>query len=256
MARVIAVANQKGGVGKTTTAVNLASALATSGHSCLLIDLDPQANATSGLGLEAAEGRSIYDVLSAPMPLVDAVVRTAVAGLDLVPSSIDLTGAELELADMAGREFVIKRAITMAALPHEFVFLDCPPSLGLLTVNALTAADELLVPVQCEFYALAGLAKLLETVKRVQASLNPGLKLCGAVLTMYDIRTNLSKDVVSEVRANFPGRVFDTVVPRSVRLAEAPSYGVPGVEYDAGGGGALSYVALAGEVLNQRAESR
>lgn len=256
MARVIAVANQKGGVGKTTTAVNLASALASTGHACLLIDLDPQANATSGLGLESPEQGSIYDVLSEPRPLADVVLHTAVAGLDLVPSSIDLTGAELELAEMAGREFVLKRAVTMAALPHEFVFLDCPPSLGLLTVNALAAADELLVPVQCEFYALAGLAKLLETVKRVQASLNPGLKLCGAVLTMYDIRTNLSRDVVSEVRANFPGRVFDTVVPRSVRLAEAPSYGVPGVEYDAGGGGALSYVALAGEVLNQRAESR
>lgn len=256
MARVIAVANQKGGVGKTTTAVNLASALASTGHACLLIDLDPQANATSGLGLESPERGSIYDVLSEPRPLADVVLHTAVPGLDLVPSSIDLTGAELELAEMSGREFVLKRAVTMAALPHEFVFLDCPPSLGLLTVNALCASNELLVPVQCEFYALAGLAKLLETVKRVQASLNPGLKLCGAVLTMYDIRTNLSRDVVGEVRANFPGRVFETVVPRSVRLAEAPSYGVPGVQYDAGGGGALSYVALAGEVLNQRAESR
>jgi chromosome partitioning protein len=248
MPRVIAVANQKGGVGKTTTALNLAAALAEAGARVLLIDFDPQANATAGLAREAEPGRSTYNVVSDGVPLREIIVPTDIAGLDLAPSHIDLSAAELELVSALAREYALKRAIDKARLEYRFVIIDCPPSLGLLTLNALVAAHEVLIPVQCEFYALAGLAKLLDTVGRIRVALNAELGLAGAVLTMYDARTNLSKEVADEVRANFPGHVFRAVIPRSVRLAEAPSYGKPVSLHDPEGAGARAYRELAAEL--------
>jgi len=248
MPRVIAVANQKGGVGKTTTALNLAAALAEGGAHVLLLDADPQANATYGLGGEALEDLSVYNVISDSLPLREIIQPTLIPGLELAPSHIDLSAAELELVSALAREYALKRALDKAELSHDYVFIDCPPSLGLLTLNALVAADEVLIPVQCEFYALAGLAKLIDTVGRIRQMLNPRLKVAGAVLTMYDVRTNLSRDVVDEVRTNFPGRVFATVIPRSVRLAEAPSYGRPIILHDPDGAGSRAYRELAAEL--------
>jgi chromosome partitioning protein len=248
--QVIAVANQKGGVGKTTTALNLAAALAQLGAPTLLLDLDPQANASAGLGLTPAEGRSIYDVLLRDVPLGDCILPSDVPGLSLVPSHIDLSAAELELASEPQREFVLRGAMAagLAGGRYAYVIIDCPPSLGLLTLNALSAADSVLIPVQTEFYSLTGLVKLLDTIQRVQAALNPQLKICGAVLTMYDARTNLGKDVVREVKDKFPGRVFETIIPRSVRLAEAPSFGKPISLYEPGGASAQAFMQLAREL--------
>ncbi len=248
--RIIAVANQKGGVGKTTTALNLAAALAEAKHRVLLLDLDPQANATSGIGVENAEP-SIYDVLVDGLPLKQIIRATQIAGLDLAPSHIDLSAAELELVAALAREYVLKRAIDRANLDYDVVIIDCPPSLGLLTLNALVAASEVLIPVQCEYYALAGLAKLLDTVGRVRGALNAQLQIAGVALTMYDGRTNLARDVVAEVKRSFTGHVFTTLIPRSVRLAEAPSHGAPITTYEPHGVAAQAYRDLAGELVSR-----
>ncbi|MFQ5905421.1 MAG: ParA family protein [bacterium] len=250
MGRVIAIANQKGGVGKTTTAISVASCLALSEQRTLLVDMDPQANATSGLGeSNKSLGKSIYDVIINNTPLGDARTRTMLALLDLVPSRLSLVGCELELVSQPKRESKLKEAISKIKPEYRYLIIDCPPSLGLLTLNGLVAADSVLIPIQCEFYALEGLGKLLSTVRLVQRQLNPGLAIEGVLLTMFDSRTNLSKQVLSEVRGYFKGKVFETVIPRNVKLAEAPSFGKPIILYDALSVGAEAYLNLTKEVM-------
>ena len=249
MVRVTACTNQKGGVGKTTTVINLAAYLALSGTRTLVIDLDPQGNATSGLGVDRrAVDRSSYEALVDRVPLRDLVVQTAVSGLDLVPSAPALSGAEVELVGMAARERRLAASLAELDGRYERIFIDCPPSLGLLTLNALTAADGVLIPIQTEYYALEGLSQLVNTIRRVREGLNPRLEIDGVLLTMYDARTNLSAQVASEVRRHMNGSVYRTVVPRSVRLSEAPSHGMPIALYDPASRGANAYRELAGEV--------
>lgn len=250
MGEIIACANQKGGVGKTTTVVNLASYLARSGRRVLIVDLDPQGNATSGVGLGSREvDRSIYPVLVGDGSLQDLIATAAIEGLSIIPSSRDLAGAEVELVPLTGRERRLARALAPVKGDFDYVLMDCPPSLGLLTVNALTAADSVLIPIQCEYYALEGLGQLLSTIDLVRAHLNPELAIKGVVLTMFDARTTLSSDVSTEVRRHMGDQVFETQIPRSVRLAEAPSYGRPISEYSPASRGALAYAALATELL-------
>ncbi len=249
MGQIIACANQKGGVGKTTTVVSLGAFLALAGDRVLVIDLDPQGNATSGLGIDrGALDRSVYDAVVDSADLEDLVIETPVAGLRLIPSAIALAGAEVELASVEQRERRLARAVKSIAGQYDYIFVDCPPSLGLLTVNALTAADAVLIPIQCEYYALEGLTQLIATVNLVRDHLNPDLAVKGVVLTMFDPRTNLSAQVAAEVRAHLGDSVFATVVPRNVRLSEAPSYGLPVALYSPASKGADAYRALAAEL--------
>ncbi len=249
MGRVIAVANQKGGVGKTTTVVNLAASLAVDGHTTLLIDVDPQASATTGLGARPGESDgSMYDVLVDGCRLDEVIQGTAVERLDLAPASRDLVGAEIELVNLPHREHRLLEALASARARYEFILIDCPPSLGLLTLNALRAADSVLVPLQCEYYALEGLTALLDTVGRVRDTLNPRLALEGLVLTMFDGRNSLARQVHEEVRAHFGDQVFRTVIPRNVRISESPSHGRPVISYDPTSRGAVAYRALAREI--------
>ena len=250
MSRVYALANQKGGVGKTTTAVNLGAYLADAGKRVLLVDVDPQANATSSLGFDTRSlERSSYDLFVDSPSVSRLITLTNCFRLDLVPSSPSLAGAQIELVDMPEREFRLREALEEAEQKYDFILIDTPPSLGILTVNALAAADGVLIPIQCEYLALEGLAQLLETIERVRESLNPDLIVRGLVLTMYDARTNLSRQVVEEIREQFPDAVFESIIPRNVRLSEAPSYGEPVSSYAPRSSGGKAYAALSREII-------
>ena len=250
--KVMAIINQKGGVGKSTTAINLSAALGEMGKQVLLVDLDPQGNSSSGLGIEKSRvEHCVYDVLLNDVPVEDVIIPDVCEGLDVIPATINLAGAEVELVAEMARENRLRDSVGSLRGKYDYVFIDCPPSLGLLTVNALVAADKLLIPIQCEFYALEGVTKLLDSMKRVKTRLNPSLDIFGVLLTMYDGRTTLSKQVVEEVRNYFGKIVFDTLIPRTVKLSEAPSFGQPITQYDPSGKGAQSYVDLAMEVINR-----
>lgn len=251
MARIMAIANQKGGVGKTTTAVNLSASLANFDKRVLLVDNDPQGNATGGLGInKSAVTKSIYDVLVNNFDAKSTVLKTEF-GVEIIPANINLAGAEIEMVSLMSRETKLRLALNKIRDDYDFILIDCPPSLGLLTVNALTAADSIIIPIQCEFYALEGVAQLLNTIEMVRSNLNPLLAFEGLLMTMFDIRTNLSRQVVDEVKSNFGGLVYDTIIPRSVRLSEAPSYGKPIIAYDAKSRSAEIYLRLAEEVLSR-----
>ena len=248
--KIMAIINQKGGVGKSTTAINLSAALGEMGKQVLLVDLDPQGNSSSGLGVEKSQVQNcIYDVLLNDVPVEEVIIPDVCEGLDLVPATINLAGAEVELVSEMARENRLKDAIGALRGKYDYIFIDCPPSLGLLTVNALVAADKLLIPIQCEFYALEGVTKLLDSMKRVKTRLNPTLDIYGVLMTMYDGRTTLSRQVVEEVRSYFGRLVFETLIPRTVKLSEAPSFGQPITLYDPSGKGAQSYMSLAKEVI-------
>jgi len=252
--RILVVANQKGGVGKTTTAINLGTALAAVGQPTLVIDLDPQGNASTGLGIHRQHRKiTTYDVLTGQAKLADAIVPTRIPGLSLVPSTVDLSGAELELIDLPRRNFILKDALAEYSVHGEFsyILIDCPPSLTLLTLNAMAAADAVMVPLQCEFFALEGLSQLLKTIELVKARLNPGLEIQGIVLTMFDKRNKLSDQVAADVRLNMGEKVYATVIPRNVRISEAPSHGVPALVYDLRCPGSQAYIKLAGELIQR-----
>lgn len=253
MARIIAVANQKGGVGKTTTAVNLAAALADMNYRVLLVDFDPQGNASTGCGVNARElERTAYDVLVGEASIAECLVGPEQLDFDVLPSTGDLGAAEFELMNVDGREYRLREALEEVAPRYGWIIIDCPPSLNLLTLNALAAANSVLIPIQCEYYALEGLAALLDTIEQVKDSVNPTLEIEGLLRTMYDMRNNLSSAVSDQLMENFGDRVYRTLVPRNVRVAEAPSYGLPVLHYDPGSRGALAYIGLAGEVLRRR----
>lgn len=252
MGKIMTIANQKGGVAKTTTAVNLGAGLATHGKKVLLVDIDPQGNATSGLGISKVDAsRCIYDCLINGLPIESLIHSTQIEGLFVVPATIQLAGAEVELVSAISREMKLKKALDPIKGNYDYIIIDCPPSLGLLTLNAMTAADCILIPVQCEYYALEGLSQLINTIKLVKKHLNPELEIEGAVLTMFDARTNLSIQVVDEVKAYFKEKVFRSIIPRNVRLSEAPSYGLPIIIYDPKSKGAEQYQELAKEVIER-----
>ncbi len=256
MTKVISIANQKGGVGKTTTAVNLSACIAQKGKKVLLIDIDPQGSATSGLGIQSHDGASIYNVLVDDVQMKNTLQPTVVKNLDICPSNINLAGAEIELVSMVSRETRLKDAIEEIKEAYDYILIDCPPSLGLITLNAFTASDSVLVPIQCEYYALEGLGQLINTIKLVQKHLNKDLEIEGVVLTMFDARTNLSTQVAKEVEKYFGNKVFQTIIPRNIRLSEAPSHGLPISLYDAESKGAETYKKLAKELitLNEKGE--
>ena len=249
MGKIIAVSNQKGGVGKTTTSVNLAACVADAGKRVLLIDIDPQGNASSGLGQQAEEGLSVYEVIIGELEAEKAIVNTDFGLLDVLPSSIELAGAEIELVAMPGREMLLRDALAPIKERYDYIFIDCPPSLSLLTLNAMTAADSVLIPIQCEYYALEGVGQLMNTLQLVRKRLNPELAIEGVVLTMLDGRTNLGLQVVQEVKKYFKGRVYGSIIPRNVRLSEAPSHGKPIHVYDGRSTGANAYRELAAEFI-------
>lgn len=250
--KILAIINQKGGVGKSTTAVNLAAALGSEGKEVLLVDLDPQGNATSGYGIDKrALDACIYNVLLSETPVEDVILSCVAQGVDVLPSTINLAGAEVELVNEMARENRLKSALGSLRGRYDYILIDCPPSLGLLTINALVAADKLLIPIQCEFYALEGVTKLLDSMKRVKSILNPSLDIFGIVMTMYDSRTNLANQVVNEVRSFFGDKVFDALIPRTVKLSEAPSYGQSIIEYAPENKGAIAYMDLAKEVIDR-----
>ena len=254
--KVIAIANQKGGEGKTTTSINLSACVAEKGKKVLLIDIDPQGNATSGLSINNHDEKSVYDVLVDDIKIEDAIKPTMVKNLHICASNIDLAGAEIELVSLVSRENRLKNAIDRMETNYDYVFIDCPPSLGLITLNAFTAADSVIVPIQCEYYALEGLGQLVNSIKLVKKHLNPDLEIEGVLLTMYDSRTRLSSQVAEEVSKYFGERVFDTVIPRNIRLSEAPSHGLPISMYDPLSKGARTYKKLAKELINKNKEEK
>ena len=252
MGRIIAVANQKGGVGKTTTSINLAACLAEKGKKVLAVDMDPQGNLTSGLGVDKdSVEKSIYELIIGEVDIKEVINKEVLENLDIIPTSIDLSAAEIELIGVDDKEYILRNAIDQVKDQYDFVIIDCPPSLSMLTINSMCLADTVLVPIQCEYYALEGLTQLIHTINLVQDRLNPSLEIEGVVFTMYDARTNLSLQVVENVKANLDQKIYKTIIPRNVRLAEAPSYGMPITKYDARSTGAESYRLLAEEVINR-----
>lgn len=253
MGRIIAIANQKGGVGKTTTSINLSSCLAEKGKKVLAIDLDPQGNMTSGLGVDKdVIDNTVYELILGECSIKESISKTVVENLTIIPSNVNLAGAEIELLGINDKEYILKTAVDYIKDDYDFIIIDCPPSLNMLTVNAMTTADTVLVPIQCEYYALEGLSQLIHTINLVQERLNPKLQIEGVVFTMYDVRTNLSNQVVDTVKENLDTKIYSTMIPRNIRLAEAPSYGIPINMYDSKSAGAESYRNLAKEIIDRK----